>query len=105
MIASDDIGKFAADAFVRADDWEGVELDIAGDAATMPEAAAAVSSALGRPISYQQIPIDAVRQHSDDVAKMLEWFDAVGYSADIPALEPRWGIRPVTLATWLKQKR
>ena len=25
---------------------------------------------------------------------MLEWFDAVGYSADIPSLESRWGIRP-----------
>jgi uncharacterized protein YbjT (DUF2867 family) len=106
MIASDDIGKFTADAFVRADKWKGVELDIAGDAATMPEAAAAISSALGRTITYQQIPIEAVRQNSDDFAKMLEWFDAVGYSADIPSLEPKWGIRPITLAEWLRtQKR
>ena len=104
MIASDDIGKFAADAFVRADKWKGVELDIAGDAATMPEAATAVSAAVGRPLTYQPIPIEAVRQNSDDFARMLEWFDAVGYSADIASLEPKWGIRPLTLAEWVRQK-
>jgi len=105
MIASDDIGRFAADAFVRADKWKGVELDIGGDAVTLPEAAAAVSTALGRTVTYQPIPIEAVRQNSDDVAKMLEWFDAVGYSADIASLEAKWGIRPLTLAEWLRQKR
>jgi len=105
MIASDDIGRFAADAFVRADKWKGVELDIAGDAATMPQAAAALSAALGRTITYQPTPIEAVRQYSDDVATMLEWFDAVGYSADIASLEPRWGIRPLTLPEWLRQQR
>ena len=105
MIASDDIGRFAADAFARADKWKRVELDIAGDTATLREAAAALSAALGRTITYQPIPIDAVRQQSDDVARMLEWFDAVGYSADIASLEPKWGIRPLTLAEWLRQKR
>lgn len=105
MIASDDIGRFGADAFVRADQWKGVELDIAGDAATMLEAAAAVSTAVGRPVTYQPIPIEAVRQYSDDVATMLEWFDAVGYSADIAALEPKWGIRPLTLAEWVRRAR
>jgi uncharacterized protein YbjT (DUF2867 family) len=104
MIASDDIGKFASDAFVRADKWKGVELDIAGDAVTMPEAAAAVSTAVGRTVAYQPIPIEAVRQHSDDVARMLEWFDAVGYSADIASLEPRWGIRPLTLGEFIRQR-
>ncbi|HXJ18686.1 MAG TPA: NmrA/HSCARG family protein [Polyangia bacterium] len=104
MIASDDIGKFGADAFVRADRWNGVELDIAGDAATMLEAAAALSTRVGRTVSYQPIPIAAVRQYSDDVATMLEWFEAVGYSADIPSLEPEWGIRPLTLADWIRHQ-
>jgi uncharacterized protein YbjT (DUF2867 family) len=105
MIASDDIGRFAADAFVRADKWKSVELDIAGDAATMPEAAAALSGALGRTVTYQPMPIEAVRQYSQDVAAMLEWFEAVGYSADIPSLEAKWGIRPLTLAEWVRKQR
>jgi uncharacterized protein YbjT (DUF2867 family) len=105
MIASDDIGKFIADAFIRADKWKGVELDIAGDALTMVECAALMTTGLGRPVAYQQIPIAAVRQNSEDFALMLEWFDAVGYSADIASLEPKWGIRPLRLADWLRQQR
>jgi uncharacterized protein YbjT (DUF2867 family) len=105
MIASDDVGKFEADAFIRADKWKGVELDIAGDALTMPETAAALSKGLGRTITFQQIPIEAVRQNSDDFAKMLEWFDAVGYSADIASHEPQWGIRPLKLDAWLKHQQ
>ena len=50
------------------------------------------------------IPIEAVRQNSDDFAKMLEWFDAVGYSADIAGLEGKYGIRPITLKEWVRHQ-
>lgn len=105
MIAADDIGKFAAKAFVEADKWNRLELDVAGDAATMPEAAAALGELTGRTITYQQIPIAAVRQNSADLAAMLEWFDAVGYSADIASLEARFGIRPLTLKEWVRGQK
>jgi hypothetical protein len=59
----------------------------------------------GKDVTFQQIPIEAVRQNSDDFAKMLEWFDAVGYSADIPAMESRWGIKPLTLKEWVRKQR
>jgi len=105
MIAADDIGKFGARAFSDADQMKNVELDIAGDAATMPEAAAVVSEIVGRTVTYQPIPIAAVRQQSEDVALMLEWFDSTGYSADIASLERRFGIRPLTLAEWGRTQR
>jgi uncharacterized protein YbjT (DUF2867 family) len=105
MIAADDIGKFGAKAFVDADKLKGLELDIAGDAATMPQAAEAVSEIVGHQVTYQQIPLDAVRQNSEDFAKMLEWFETTGYSADIAALEPRFGIRPLTLKEWVKTQK
>ncbi len=105
MIAADDIGRFAAQAFVEAGKWAGTETDLAGDAATMPEAAAAVSEIVGREITFEPIPIEAVRKNSEDFAKMLEWFERVGYSADIPSLEVRWGIRPRTLREWARQQR
>ncbi len=105
MIAVDDIGRFAAQAFVDAGKWSGSETDLAGDAATMPEAAAAVGEIVGRKITFEPIPIEAVRKNSDDVAKMLEWFERVGYSADIPSLEARWGIRPKTLREWARKQR
>jgi len=105
MIASDDIGKFAAKAFLEADKYKNVEVDLAGDAATLPDAAALVSPLVGKTLTYQRIPIEAVRQNSDDFAKMLEWFEATGYSADIPALEKTWGIRPVTLKEGVARQR
>ncbi|MES1171967.1 MAG: NmrA/HSCARG family protein [Bacteroidota bacterium] len=105
MIASADIGKFAARAFIDADKLKNVEVDVAGDAVTMVEAAAAVSELVGRTITFQPIPIEAVRQNSDDFAKMLEWFEAVGYSADIPSLEPRFGVKPLKLTEWVRQQR
>jgi uncharacterized protein YbjT (DUF2867 family) len=102
MVAVDDVGKFSAAAFIDADKFKGAELDYAGDAATMGEAAAALSDLTGKTVTYQPIPIEAVRQNSADFAKMLEWFDAGGYTADIPSLESRWGIRPVTLKQWVR---
>lgn len=105
MIASDDIGKFAAKAFVEADRRKGTETDLAGDAATMIEAAEAVSELVGRKVTFEAIPIEAVRKNSEDFAKMLEWFERVGYSADVAALERDWSIRPRTLREWAREQR
>jgi uncharacterized protein YbjT (DUF2867 family) len=59
------------------------------------EQAQILSQAIGRPINYQEIPIAAARQQSEDAALMFEWFDGVGYDVDIAALhrdfqEVRW---------------
>jgi len=105
MVAVDDIGKFSAKAFTDAAKYKGAELEYAGDAVTMAEAAAAVSELTGKTITYQPIPIAAVRANSDDFALMLEWFDAVGYAADIPSLESQWGIKPLTLKQWVRAQR
>ena len=102
MVAVDDVGKFSAKAFAEADKFKGAEIEYAGDAVTMAEAAAAMSELTGKTVTYQPIPIDAVRANSLDFALMLEWFDAVGYAADIPSLESRWGIRPLTLKQWVR---
>jgi hypothetical protein len=48
MVAVDDIGKFSAKAFIEADKFKGAEIDYAGDAVTMPEAAAALSELTGK---------------------------------------------------------
>jgi uncharacterized protein YbjT (DUF2867 family) len=105
MVAVDDIGKFGAAAFAEADKFKGAEVDFAGDAVTMAEAAAAMGELTGKTVTYQPIPIAAVRANSDDFALMLEWFDAVGYDADIPSLESRWGIRPITLKQWVRSQK
>ena len=100
MIATSDIGRHGARAFIEAAALNRREIDLAGDSATMPEAAAALSQGLGRAITFVQIPISDVRKNSEDFALMLEWFERVGYDADIEGVARESGIRPMTLVEW-----
>jgi uncharacterized protein YbjT (DUF2867 family) len=102
MIAVDDIGFFGARAFIDAAALNRRELDLAGDARTMPEAAAILSEGLGRPIQFAQVPIAQVRQYSEDTALMLEWFDRIGYNADIAGLQREFNRPLTTLADWAR---
>jgi uncharacterized protein YbjT (DUF2867 family) len=103
MIAVEDIGWFGARAFTDAADLNGREIDLAGDIRTMPEATEILTKALGRPIAFAQTPIEQVRQYSKEMALMLEWFERVGYSADIAGLEREFG-RPLTkLSDWARR--
>lgn len=104
MIAVEDIGTFGALAFTRAADLNGRELDLAGDAVTLPEAAATLGRALGRSLEYLQIPISEVRKNSEDFALMLEWFDSTGYNADIAGLEREFGVTLTTLEQWARKR-
>ena len=103
MIAVDDIGWFGARAFTDAAALNRREIDIAGDVRTMPEAAQILTEALGRPIAFAQTPIAQVRQYSEDTALMLEWFERVGYSADIAGLEREFGRALTKLADWARR--
>jgi len=104
MIAVEDIGTFGALAFTRAVELNGRELDLAGDAVTLPEAAATIGRELGRPLEYLQIPISEVRKNSEDFALMLEWFDRTGYDADIAGLEQAFGVKMLSLEAWARKQ-
>jgi uncharacterized protein YbjT (DUF2867 family) len=99
MIAVDDIGWFGARAFTDAA-LNRREIDLAGDTRTMSEAARILTEALGRPIAFAQTPIEQVRQYSKEMAVMLEWFERVGYSADIAGLEREFGRSLTKLPDW-----
>lgn len=105
MIAVQDIGKYVAKAFTDAERLNRREIDLAGDAATMPAVTRLLSASLGRSIEFVQIPIAEVRKNSADFAAMLEWFDRVGYNVDIPALEKEFGMRSTKLADWAGDQR
>src|SRR5271169_2687791 len=69
----------------------------------MAEAAQILTEALGRPIAFAQTPIEQVRQYSKDTAVMLEWFERVGYSADIAGLEREFGRKLTKLPDWTRR--
>lgn len=100
MIAVQDIGRCALQAFERHDELNGRAIDLAGDELTGPEAARILSDVTGRDITFARVPIEAIREFSDDYAIMLEWFDAVGYSADIEANTKEFGFRPMGFREW-----
>lgn len=100
MIAVADIGKYGRMAFERHAELNGQGLEMAGDAVTMPQAAEMLSRATGRTVTHFQVPIEEVRKFSEDFALMLEWFDRVGYNADIAGNEARYGIKPTTFTQW-----
>jgi uncharacterized protein YbjT (DUF2867 family) len=103
MIAVEDVGRFGAQVFSDADRFNGREIDIAGDSKTMTETAAILSRALGRSITFAPVPIEEIRKNSVDYALMLDWFEGVGYDADIPALKKEFRFAPLTLEQWAQR--
>jgi uncharacterized protein YbjT (DUF2867 family) len=102
MIAVEDIGWFGARAFTDAG-LNRREIDLAGDVRTMPEAAEILTETLGRPVAFARTPIEQIRQYSKDMALMLEWFERVGYSADIAGLEREFGRALTKLPGWSRR--
>jgi uncharacterized protein YbjT (DUF2867 family) len=102
MIAVADIGKYGRWAFDYAQQLNGKALEIAGDALTMPQVAKLIGAAAGRTITFYSVPIEEVRKFGADFATMLEWFDRVGYAADIAARSKESGIRPTVFGDWVK---
>lgn len=102
-IAVDDIGAFIMLAFKHPDIFLGKTIEIAGDALTPPNIAAAITRATGRPINYVQIPIETVRQHNETLARIYEWLNVNGYEVDFPTLR---NLHPglMNFATWLEKK-
>jgi uncharacterized protein YbjT (DUF2867 family) len=100
MVAVADIGRYGARAFTDAAGLNGRAIDLAGDKVTGPEATAVLSKTLGRQINFTSVPLDQVRQFSEDAAIMFDWFNRIGYSADIPGLEREFGFKPTTLTQW-----
>ncbi|MBL1121023.1 NmrA/HSCARG family protein [Streptomyces sp. 110] len=102
IMAVDDVGAVAALAFSRPKEWIGREVSLAGDELTPVQIATAIGKALGIPLPYVQVPIDAIRALSEDFAYANEWLNTDGYRADIPATRK---IHPATMdfGAWLER--
>ena len=106
QIAVEDIARFTALVIERREHFLGQRIDIASDELTPVTAAAAIAEASGREIKYTAVPMAAARQQNEDLARMLEWFDRVGYDADIVGLrelypEVSWH----RFSTWAREQR
>ncbi|MGW6427417.1 NmrA/HSCARG family protein [Nocardia sp. NPDC055053] len=101
MIALDDIGAFAALAFADPDGWHGRALELASDAITPVDAAAAISAATGRPIHYREVTeaeAEAIGPQLGNTWRLIR--ETGGWHADLPALRQLYP-QLTSLPEWL----
>ncbi|KAJ5093692.1 hypothetical protein N7456_009553 [Penicillium angulare] len=102
VISTADIGWFAAQAFVRPDEWKNRAISLVGDELTFQEMARIFKAKTGRdvPLTFGFV-CRIMLWVLGDFGKMFNWFHDKGYSADVAALKKmNPGLRD--FATWLE---
>ncbi len=106
QITPSDIAAFTALVLEHPEEFVGRRVDIASDELSGEEVASVLTRVTGREIHYVELPLEQVRQAmGEDGARMFEWFDQVGYSADIEGLRrehPEVGWH--TFEEWAKEQ-
>lgn len=104
MVDVRDLGHAAAVALADPDRFVGERYDIAGDEHTLAEAAEIFSEVMGTDVEPVHIPTeDAAADFGEEFTVMCEWFNEVGYDADIDALADTFGFAFTTLEEYLRQ--
>ncbi|KAI5866147.1 NAD(P)-binding protein [Durotheca rogersii] len=104
LIATSDIGFFAAEALTKPEKYANKKLSLAGDELTYGEFAAIFKEKTGTelPTTYNFIST-IINSLFKEFGYMFRWFRDVGYAADIPALRK---INPdlKDFRTWLEKE-
>ena len=87
MIAVEDIGEFAAQAFEKPQEFNGKALELAGDELIPNQFIQILSERLGKEVKYVPLPIETVLQYNRDFGLMFQWFYQYGYHANLEALK------------------
>lgn len=93
QLARPDLGEFATAVLAAPDAFIGRRIELAGDAPTPDDMAAALSTALGGTVRHNEVRLDEIG--NDDMRAMWAFLRSVGYSVDLQALhaahpELRW---------------
>jgi uncharacterized protein YbjT (DUF2867 family) len=103
MIAVDDIGAYAADAFMNSGQYLGKTVEIAGDELTNEQVAIAMSQSLGMNVKFKKLPLIIARLFMDkEMYWMFKWFNEKGFNAPMELTKLNFpAVRPTSLAEWL----
>lgn len=106
QIALSDIAAFTGVVLESREEFVDQRVDIASDELSGREVAEILTRVTGHEIDYVELSLEQVRQAmGEDGARMFEWFDQVGYSADIEGLRrehPEVGWH--TFEDWAKEQ-
>ena len=86
QVSVKNIGEFVTSLINRREEVFGKRFDFAGDELTGDECATTLTRITDHHVIYEALPVSVVKQQSDDMAAMFEWFDRVGYNVDISEL-------------------
>ncbi|KAJ4348969.1 hypothetical protein N0V95_005017 [Ascochyta clinopodiicola] len=103
LIATSDIGFFAAEAFTKPDEYKSQKLSLAGDELTYTQFKTIFAEKTGQsmPTTFRFVA-GAINMMVKDLGLMFRWFSDVGYGADISKVRQ---INPALkdFGTWLKE--
>lgn len=103
FIASDDIGFFAAQAFIKPEEYKNRQMALAGDELTYDQFKSEFEKSTGQkiPTTYRFIT-RIIHRLSEELGAMFRWFRNEGFGADIAAVKK---VNPEMkdFKTWLKE--
>lgn len=105
LIATDDVGKFAAAAFAEPDRFNKQEIGLAAEALTMGEVAQILSEVSGRPVSLRALT-ETEMLASGAVETLVSsqiWANVEGYKVDIDALK-QWRVPLTSFREWIASR-
>lgn len=104
MVATSDIGFFAAKAFLSPDEWAGKSIGIAGDELNFAQASKVFKDTLGFEMPHTFSLVGTlVKTVMSDIGSMFKWFEKDGFNVDIAkAREIHPGLQ--SFATWLERE-
>lgn len=85
-IAVEDIAAFVTLAFTDAKFYLGRTLELAGDELTETQTTEVFAKVIGRPVTLAAPQMDGGRAPKEEMIAMFNFFNGMGYDADIPAL-------------------
>jgi uncharacterized protein YbjT (DUF2867 family) len=103
--AVENIAEFFALVLERRNSFLGKRIDIASDELTGEQAVKVLSTELRREINYVQVPLQQIRQASEDLALMFQWFERIGTGVDIASLHKQYPeVNWLTFKDWVKSQ-
>jgi uncharacterized protein YbjT (DUF2867 family) len=105
MVDVDDIGKAAAVAFRRPDQFIGTRHNLAGEALTLEQMARIFADILDIDIEVRHMDMDRAReQMGREAALMYEWFNDHGYTTDLEQVREFFGFNFTNLRDYLHKR-
>jgi uncharacterized protein YbjT (DUF2867 family) len=104
LIASADVGRFAAAAFADPQRWDREEIDLAAESLTMGEVALLISNVTGRTVTAHSVsPEEAIAAgNPPGITESQQWANVEGYRVDLHRARSR-GLALESFADWTRR--